>query len=132
VNAEVTATNQIQLAFILLIAFQIKHFVADFPLQFPFMLRKHAPGWDFLGPLALHCGVHAFMTLIIVLCVRPALWYLAIFDFVVHFAMDRIKAGPRFLGRYNDNRKTSYWVALGFDQMVHHLTHLYIVWLLIT
>lgn len=132
VNSDMIATKQLELAFILLIAFQIKHFVADFPLQLPFMLRKHAAGWDFVWPLAVHCAVHAFMTFAIVIYVRPSLWYLAVLDFAVHFVMDRIKAGPKFLGRFNDSRKTSYWAAFGFDQMVHHLTHLYIVWVLVT
>jgi hypothetical protein len=56
---------------------------------------------------------------------------LAIVDFVVHFTMDRIKAGPRYLGRFSDVSSKAFWVSFGFDQMVHHLTHLYIVWYLI-
>jgi hypothetical protein len=131
VSEGIIAANKIELVFILLIAFQLKHFIADFPLQFPFMLRKHAAGWDFIWPLSLHCAVHAVMTLVIVLAVKPSLWYLAVLDFLVHFAMDRIKAGPRFLGRFNDSRRTSYWAAFGFDQMVHHLTHFYIIWVII-
>lgn len=119
-------------AFVLLIVFQIKHFLADFPLQFPYMLRKFRPGWDFVLPLTTHCLVHAFLTLVIVLCVDYRLWWLAVGDFVVHFIMDRIKSGPRYLGRFKDATTTSYWVSFGADQMVHHLTHMLIVWILIT
>lgn len=125
------AYSTLKFAFILLIAFQVKHFLADFPLQFPYMLRKFRPGWDFILPLTTHCIVHAVMTLIIVLCVRPSFWWLAIFDFGAHFVMDRIKSGPRFLGRFKDATTTVYWVSFGFDQMVHHLTHMLIVWMLI-
>ncbi len=125
------AIDKIHLIFILLIVFQIKHFVADFPLQFPYMLRKFSPGWEFVKPLSLHCGVHALFTLVIVLFIAPTLWWLAAVDFVIHFAMDRVKSGPRYLGRFNDSRKTSYWVTFGFDQMVHHLTHIYIIWVVI-
>ncbi len=115
----------------LVVVFQIKHFIADFPLQFPYMLRKMSDDWDFLAPLSLHCGVHTLLTLAICLLTAPGLWYLAIFDFVVHFLMDRIKSGPRYLGRFNDVHRSSFWIALGFDQMVHHLTHLYIIWMIV-
>ncbi len=116
--------------FILLIAFQVKHFVGDFPLQREYMLRKTVPGWGFVAPLALHCLVHATLCLIIVVTVQPALWWLCLVDFVVHFIMDRVKSGPNYLGRYNDRDKASYWNCLGFDQMVHHLTSFYIIWTL--
>lgn len=118
--------------FILLALFQIKHFVADFPLQRQYMLKKFSPGWDFILPLSMHCFVHALITLTICLAFRAELWWLAVFDFIVHFIMDRIKSGPRYLGRYSDMHRQSFWNALGLDQMVHHLTHLYIVWILVT
>ncbi len=116
----------------LLVIFQIKHFVADFPLQFPYMLKKFSPNWSFVVPLSLHCGVHAVLTLIICLFVQPSLWWLAAIDFVVHFVMDRIKSGPRYLGRFKDTTSAAYWSAFGFDQMVHHLTHIYIIYVLVT
>ncbi|MBX3023065.1 MAG: DUF3307 domain-containing protein [Bdellovibrionales bacterium] len=118
----------VQLFITLLILFQVKHFIADFVLQNVWMLQKSRPGWDFVPPLAIHCFVHALMTLAIVLCVDPAAWWLALLDFAVHFTMDRIKAGPRYLGRYSDVRGKAFWVSFGFDQMVHHLTHIYIAW----
>lgn len=114
----------------LLILFQVKHFFADFVLQNVWMLQKAKPGWDFVPPLAIHSGVHMLITLIVVLYLNPAYWWLAVVDFVVHFTMDRIKAGPRYLGRFSDVRSKAFWVCFGFDQMVHHLTHLYIAWFL--
>ena len=116
----------------LLIAFQVKHFVADFPLQTQYMLRKTEAGWAFVIPLGVHCLIHAVMTAAIVVWIKPELLWLAFADFVIHFAMDRLKSGPRYLGRFNDPKRTSFWVALGFDQLVHHLTHLWIVWYLVT
>lgn len=67
----------------------------------------------------------------IVLILAPHLWWLALLDVVIHFIMDRIKSGPRYLGRYNDKAKAAYWNCFGIDQMVHHLTHFYIVWVII-
>lgn len=127
-----TGNIELHSAFLLFVVFQAKHFVADFPLQREYMLRKVRPGWDFILPLSMHCGVHSGMTLAICLWWKPSLWWLAILDFVAHFIMDRLKSGPRYLGRFNDRTRTSYWAAFGLDQMVHHLTHLYIIWLLVT
>src|SRR6185312_14014674 len=98
--------SQFNLIFLLLVAFQVKHYLGDFPLQTQYMLRlKSAPGWQFAIPLAVHCFVHAAMTLAIVMLVRPSLWWLAGVDFACHFLMDRIKSGPHLLGRYNDVEK---------------------------
>lgn len=125
------ADSQLKAAFVLMIVFQVKHFIADFPLQREYMLRKVSPGWEFALPLGMHCLVHSAMTLAICLSFNPSLWWLAIADFFIHFTMDRIKSGPNWLGRYRDKTRASYWNALGFDQMVHHLTHIWIVWMLI-
>lgn len=124
-------TPQLKLTFILLVIYQMKHFVADFPLQREYMLKKVLPGWDFVLPLTTHCLVHAVLTLLIVLRIRPELWWLAVVDFVVHFVMDRIKSGPKYLGRYEDKSRPGFWNCLGIDQMVHHITHFYIIYLLI-
>jgi len=144
------------LVFVLLIVYQVKHFLADYPLQTPYMLGKFKADWDFLKPLTAHCGVHAAMTAIICWVVNPSLMWLALVDFVVHFVMDRIKAGPKYLGRfkalsgaemknilsYKDTigldqfkpklrNNVLFWWSLGLDQMVHHLTHYFIIWRLV-
>ena len=124
--------DPMKLTFVLLVIFHVKHFLADFPLQFNFMLRyKVSAKWDFLLPLSLHCLTHSSFTLVICLVVDKSYWWLALVDFVVHFVMDRLKAGPRYLGRFNDPQKTSFWVALGFDQMIHHLTDILVIWILV-
>ncbi len=159
--------------FALLVAFQIKHFVADYILQgWPladFMLGKFKrKGW--VLPLASHCGVHMVLTLLIVcLAGRGDLWWLMLVDGGVHFVMDRIKAHPDLLGRfkpfataaeymdtyrwatlpdqdvsgdkcmqnvYNAQRamwnNQLFWWSLGFDQLVHHCTDLFVVWWLVS
>lgn len=128
----------------LLIAYQIKHFLCDFPMQTPYMLGKFKDK-KWVLPLSTHCLVHALGTAIIVLSsdildMRIVL-ILAMFDFVVHFIMDRIKASPKMLGRYSALTKDTFrsatkeqirsnilfWWSLGLDQMVHHLTHYIII-----
>jgi hypothetical protein len=119
---------QTKFIFLLLILFQIKQFIADFPLQKEYMLRKVLPGWDFVPPLALHCAVHAVGTLLILSFVAIHLWWLAVIDFAVHFMVDRIKSSPRVLGRYRDQTRPAFWNVLGLDQMMHHFTHYWIIW----
>lgn len=148
--------------FSLFVAYQAKHFLCDYPLQTSYMLGKFRDeGW--VKPLAAHSAVHAVGTFIVL--VGYMLYYnhpvsvweilgLAMFDFIAHFGMDRVKASPRLLGRFSmvskaeyielikfeakhgenpetrrikmDNHK--YWLALGIDQMAHNLTHYVIIY----
>ena len=116
--------------FILLIIYQVKHFLCDFPLQTEYMLKKMADkGW--FAPLFSHALVHAVFTMIIVAAVNINLWWLAVVDLVAHFSMDRIKASPRMLNRFTLDNKFFWW-SLGFDQMIHHLTHYFIIYIIVT
>jgi len=87
--------------FVLLVIYQFKHFIADYPLQGKFMLGKFKGGKDWILPLLAHVGVHALFTATIALIVRPKIaLQLALLDATIHFIMDRIKASPNLLGRY--------------------------------
>lgn len=123
--------SSLSLVFYLMVAFQVKHFAADFPLQREYMLKKRLPGWDYVLPLAVHCLVHMAFSLTIILMVNPSLWWLALVDFASHFVMDRVKSSPKMLGRFSDKNKSSYWNCFGLDQMVHHLTHYFIIFSLV-
>ncbi len=117
--------------YLLLVLFEIKHFVCDYPLQTSFMLKKaQKNGWAL--PLALHCAVHgsfAFLISIFFTTVNVAL-LIFILDFVIHFAMDRVKASPNMLGKYHIS-EAKFWSALGFDQAVHHLTNFLLIWIIL-
>lgn len=85
---------------LLLVFFQLKHFIADYLLQNEYMLGKFKEqGWAL--PLASHCMVHVLFTLVVALIVNPSVALLVcVIDFSLHFIMDRIKASPTLLGRY--------------------------------
>lgn len=114
--------------FLLLGIFQIKHFVCDYPLQNAYMLGKFKEsGW--VKPLLAHTSIHALATFLIAIAFTQMFFLslsLALFDLVVHTTMDRIKASPTMLGRY-DIKDKRFWWSLGFDQSVHHLTHYAII-----
>jgi len=132
--------------FTLLLAFQLKHFLADYPLQRRFMLGKFRDDWGFVPPLLAHVAVHAAGTFLI------ACWFgvrraavLALLDASVHFVMDRVKASKRYLGRYKPlTAETApaatpaqwasndrFWWSVGLDQGVHHLTHYAIIFAIV-
>ena len=117
--------------FLLLIAFQFKHFMCDYPLQNTYMLGKMgATNW--VKPLAAHAAVHAIGTMLIVLWISPILAIaLAFIDFIIHFTVDRIKASPFMLGRFKPDQPYFWW-SLGADQMAHHLTHYLFIYIIIS
>ncbi|MFY0656337.1 MAG: DUF3307 domain-containing protein [Neptunomonas phycophila] len=119
--------------FLLLVIYQFKHFICDYLLQNEYMLGKFKQtGW--IQPLTAHCMVHVAATLLIASFFTDSVGLiiaLGAFDFVTHFAMDRVKASPNMLGRFKPEQK-EFWWALGLDQMWHHLTHYAIIYILVT
>lgn len=111
----------VAIIFLLLVVYQIKHFLADYILQGEYMLGKFKSGWDFLGPLLSHVGVHAGMTFMIAIVafqrldpgmvVRAGVSMaicIALFDALVHFFMDRLKASPKYMGRWKPVTAAEY------------------------
>lgn len=123
--------------FILLFVFQTKHFLCDYIWQTPYMLGKFKEkGW--VEPLLAHVAVHGAVTFTIAYAFTGGIGegvityciLLMLLDMVVHFVMDRIKASPKLLGRYNVQQK-EFWWALGLDQKVHHITHYIIIYFIV-
>lgn len=132
--------------YLLLVIYQVKHFICDYPLQNRYMLGKFKPFPQCLLPLAAHAGVHGLATLLIAACVKPEIALLAALgDMLVHGGVDYVKANPSLGGRFKPLTKDTYanadetaiksntyfWWALGADQTAHHLTHYVIIWALL-
>jgi len=119
----------IDLIFVLLIVFQFKHWLCDHIFQTNYMLKKaNKVGWLF--PLLSHSVVHAYFTFLIVLSINPDLLWLSLVDLTTHFLVDKLKADKRMLGRFTITTKM-FWVSLGLDQMLHHLTYYFIIYTLV-
>jgi hypothetical protein len=103
--------------------FSLKHFFADFVLQTRWIALGKDRRVDWLAPLAAHVGIHAGLALAIILIVAPRLWWLALIDLVVHFAIDR---GKSLVGRWGrcGPQDARYWWLFGFDQLLHQLTNI--------
>ncbi len=117
--------------YLILFLFQIKHLFCDFFLQpKKVATQKASAHWDFVLSLSIHTLTHAGGTLIIVLLYNSALWWLAILDCIFHFIIDRIKAGPRYLGRFNNTNQAIFWNILGVDQAIHHITNIFFTYII--
>lgn len=110
-----------------LLHMQVKHFLADFPLQTPYMLHNkgtygHPGGF-------LHAGLHGVMSI-------PALWALGAgpglilalvaVEFVAHYHIDWAKENAvKRLGYSFTDR--GFWLFIGVDQLAHHMTLLALI-----
>lgn len=119
---------------ILILAFQVKHFLGDFAFQTgPMVMGKGAPGWQFAKPLSIHCLIHSVLTTIVLAAFSIlSFWPLIVIDFVIHFIIDRLKSGPRYAGRVKMNESPQlFWFFFGLDQLLHQMTYLFFVYLLV-
>lgn len=106
----------------------VKHFICDFPLQaYPWMYRNKGT-YCHPGGIA-HAAIHGFGSLIVLFPFIgiPALFYAAI-DFIVHYHIDwaKMNIGKRY--DWQPNTSERFWILLGFDQLLHHMTYFVIVY----
>lgn len=100
---------------LLLVLYQIKHFVADYPLQNDYMLGKFKGYPDYVKPLLAHVAVHGVFSFAIAACFRTPGEALALglFDAAIHFAVDRVKASPEMGGRFKALTKKDFEEHMG-------------------
>lgn len=112
--------------FLLLALFGIKHFIADYLMQFEYMLREKGI-YGATGGIH-HSLVHASFTFLILVffCTDAnVLIALALLDFAIHYHVDFFKQ------QLNKNLTTAdrnFWVLLGLDQALHYLTYIGIIY----
>ena len=121
---------------VLLMIFQVKHLIADFFLQFPYMYKNKGKTTGWVKPLAMHAFVHMSFTFFIVsmYCIYAnvppeigagIVWGLMLFDFCTHFIIDRWKATRK--GGPDTER---FWYYLGIDQGLHQVVMILMVYVL--
>jgi len=107
---------------VLLVLFLFKHFIADYPLQNKYMLRKsNVKGW--FMPLVAHCAVHGALSFALVLFMlgRPlAALAVGVADFFGHGAIDWLSCRAF---KYHQFHK-GFWVMLGIDQYLHQVLYI--------
>jgi len=118
---------------ILLVLFGIKHFICDFWLQFPYMIKDKGT-YGAPGGLS-HASVHAIGTLVVLFIALP--WnigahyvavILAVLDGIVHYHIDWVKTN---LTKGYTPADRAFWILLGADQGLHYLTYIGIIAILV-
>lgn len=108
---------------ILFAGLEIKHYVADYLLQPPWLLRGKGSLTQIGG--YLHAGIHVFGSLLVFLVAGIPLAAAAAIlagEFVVHYAIDYVKY--RWLGGVEAHAQPwRYWALHGGDQLMHQLTY---------
>lgn len=108
---------------ILLVGFQVKHYLADYVLQTPIMLKGkddlRAPGGY------LHAGVHVAGSLVVLVSAQTnwlTIMGLLVAEFIAHYLLDFAKIGYSKNVRF-EAAPARYWQLHGVDQLGHQLTY---------
>jgi hypothetical protein len=120
-----------EFALFVLIGLEIKHFIADYTLQFDWMIKGKGSFAQIGG--YVHAGIHAAGTMILFLLLGIPMITIALFavaEFVVHYLLDFAKAhvGDEVSSREQPRK---FWLLNGLDQFFHHLTYIVITYLLV-
>jgi len=101
----------------------VKHFLADFCWQSNRMLKDKGH-FGRLGGFQ-HAGLHGALTYVILMHFLgiQACVMLAVFDAAIHYVVDWVNRRVTVRLTTNDN---SYWIWFGIDQLLHHITYLFI------
>lgn len=106
----------------------VKHFICDFPLQAnPWLYRNKG---TYLHPGGIvHASIHGIGTLLVL---NPFIGSMsitfALIDMVIHYHIDWTKMN---LAKHYDlqpQNSENFWILLGFDQLLHHMTYFMIIY----
>jgi hypothetical protein len=109
---------------VLLVLFGVKHFLADFLWQFPFMVQDKGQYGAHGG--MTHALLHGVLTFFVLIgFARPEdAVTLALIDTAVHYHIDWCKTNLSRGLTIEDHR---FWVWFGVDQALHYLTYIAII-----
>jgi hypothetical protein len=106
----------------------IKHFICDFPLQANPWLYRNKGTYMHPGGIA-HAGIHALGTLLVLAPFIGSLSMVyAIIDMLVHYHIDWAKMNISKRYDLQPNNSERFWILLGFDQLLHHITYFIIIY----
>lgn len=115
----------------LFIAFFLKHYICDYPLQrWPYMYNNKGT-YGHSGGL-LHAYVQGTGTVVVLLTLgySELALALAILDASIHYHVDYAKMKLGNIYNLKPDNSEWYWHLLGLDQLLHYLTYALIIWIL--
>lgn len=114
-----------------LFAFQIKHFLCDFALQTKWQIANKGV-YGHPGGLA-HAGLHVVASIPALLILTGRMDVIAgvvVAEFAIHYHCDWLKANVDHRLRLT-TQDYWHWYIFGFDQLIHHLTYVGIVFVML-
>ncbi|OYY48360.1 MAG: hypothetical protein B7X95_09630 [Methylophilaceae bacterium 17-44-8] len=106
----------------------LKHFVCDFPLQISPWMYRNKGIYLHLGGVA-HAAIHAAGTwLVLVFFIGHQALLYALIDFVAHYHIDWAKLRINMRLDWRPDNSNGFWILLGFDQLLHHITYFVIIY----
>lgn len=114
----------------LLIALLGCHYLADFCLTAPVMIRAKSDGRK-LWPIVLHAAIHSALMGLCLLVYGigwRSLLILTMIELVSHFVIDVLKTRVSIRFPYlSDNRHKPYWMLYGLGQLLHQMVVI-VIW----
>ncbi len=115
---------------LVLVSLIVCHYLADFCLTWPGLIRAKADGKD-LWPIVLHATIHALL-MGFCLLVNGIEWQLLLLlmllELLSHFIIDTTKARLSIRFPYcADMQCKTYWMLYGLDQLLHQLV-IVLIW----
>lgn len=115
---------------LVLVSLIICHYLADFCLTWPELIRVKADGKD-QWPIVLHATIHALLMgfcLLVYGIEWQLLLLLVLLELLSHFIIDTTKARLSIRFPYwTDMRRKPYWMLYGLDQLLHQLV-IVLIW----
>ena len=115
---------------LLILLFTVKHFVVDFVLQTQEEVEHKGTYLDWRG--VKHSVKHGLGTLFILVSIGASFeysWIYGLLDFLIHYHIDWFKMNAT---RNLTPADRAFWVWLGFDQTLHHLTYIMFIAIMIS
>jgi len=132
--------TEINIIFLLFVAFGIKHFIIDFLWQTPYEWQNKGKYGHFGG--ILHSGKHFLSTIILLIAsflffgsplipFYPIILFVSFVEFIVHYHTDWIKVNINEKMGWGSTTHPQFWYMVGLDQFIHFLNYVWIIWMII-
>ncbi len=111
----------------LIIGFLAKHMIADYYLQFSWMIKDKGNYGAWKG--MTHSELHGFFTFCILWWFGVGFWWsllMGLMDFVLHYHIDWTKSNIWKKYNFGPNDQI-YWMIHGTDQFLHMMTYVIIL-----
>lgn len=112
----------------MMLAFFVKHFICDFPLQSTPWMYRNKGSYGHIGGIT-HAAIHGYGTgVVLAICGagNGDVLGMAAVDMVVHYHIDWAKMRLGVSLNLKPDNSEWFWILLGFDQLLHYLTYWFI------